>query len=207
MNFWLLHDKWFSTFFRGEHGVGSNDDEHHIYDGVVGPLGFGLEILKYVDELGYSLVLEMLMLHIILQCEDVEGMNPTTIQLEVDEKFYCDNQGVVGLVPLDFADPRVFNNAEDEFNRFAFRAFISCEVADAGLVNGVLPRSHWFLFVFPNGRIGDGGFLGEGERGGVIRHVGHQILNESDKLMDGVLLVVRNDEEDLGKYLMEFIKM
>ena len=69
-------------------------------------------------------------------------MNPTTHLLVVDYNFPRSNQCVVGLGPLEFVDPSVFNNAEDEFTRFEFRSFISGEVEDAGLVKRFLPRSY-----------------------------------------------------------------
>ena len=81
--------------------------------------------------------------------------------LEVGEKLSHNNQGVVGLGPLDFVDPNVYNSAEDEFPRFAFHSFISDEVADVGLVDGLIPCSHKSLFVFPDGRIVHGRFWGE----------------------------------------------
>ena len=51
------------------------------------------------------------------------NINITTCQLEVGDKFLFGDQGVVGLGPLELADPRVFYNAEDEFLHFAFRGF------------------------------------------------------------------------------------
>ena len=186
-------------FLCENHGVVSNDDEYFTSDGVVGLLGFGLGTLECVDVLGYSLVLEMAMLHLFFQCEDIEGMKTTTRRLEVGENLLRVNQDVVGIVPLELVDPHVFNNNDDKFTRFVFRGFISGEVADAGLVNGLLPRLHRCLFVVPCGRIVDGIFFGLGKRGGVILCVGHWILNKSNAVMDGVLIIVRNVNEDLGK--------
>ena len=46
-----------------------------------------------------------------------------------------------------------------------------------------------------------------GENCGVICRVHRRVLNESDEVIDDVLLVVRNDREDLGDYLTEFRNM
>ena len=46
--------------------------------------------------------------------------------------------------------------------------------------------------------------MGAGEFGGVIRHVSWRILDDTDKVVDSVFLVIRNDEEDLGQYIAEF---
>ena len=43
-----------------------------------------------------------------------------------------------------------------------------------------------------------------GECGGVIRRVRCRVLNESDEVMDGVLLIIRKNKEDLVKYLTDF---
>ena len=97
-------------------------------------------------------------------------MNSTTRCLEVDEKFPRGNQSVVGIGPLEFADPHAFNNFDETFTRFVFRRFISGEVEDAGLFYGLLPLLHrWF--VFPDGRIADSRFWREGECVGVICYV------------------------------------
>ena len=190
-----------------EHIVGYDDDERRVGDGVVGPLGLCLWIFKCVDVLGDSLVFEMLTLHLVLQCEETKGMNPTTRHLEVGHKLPRGNQGVVGLGALELADPHVFDNDEDEFTRFAFYGFISGEVADACLVNGSLPCLRRWLFVIPDGRIIDGRFFLAGEYSSVIRRVRHQVLNYSEEVMDGILLVVGNEEEYLGKHLTEFRKI
>ena len=78
------------------------------------------------------------------------------------EEFPHVNQGVVGLGTLDFADPHVFDNSEDEFPRFAFLGFISGEVVDTGLVDGLLTCSRRCLFFGPDGRIVYGRFSGAG---------------------------------------------
>ena len=128
----------------------------------------------------------MVTLHIVLQCGDIKGMNSTTLHFQVVEKFPRVNQGVEGLDPLEFADLHVFDNAEDEFLRFAFRGFISGEFADALLVGGLLPCSHQCLFFVPDRRIIYGRFWGAGERGGVIRRVFNRALNKSNEVMDAV---------------------
>ena len=46
-----------------------------------------------------------------------------------------------------------------------------------------------------------------GEHGSVIRFVRRRVLNDFNKITDGVLLVIINDEEDLGDFLTEFHKM
>ena len=56
-------------FLCAEHGVGRYDEKHCDADGVFGPLGFGLGVLECVDVLGNYLTLDMVMLHLILQCE------------------------------------------------------------------------------------------------------------------------------------------
>ena len=134
-------------------------------------------------------------------------MKSTTRRLEMGEKFSYGNQGVVGFGPLEFVDPRVFNNSEEKFTHFVFRRFISGEVADAGLVDDLLPFSHRWLFVVPYGRIVDGMFWRMGKRVSEIWRVRCWVLNEPDEVMDSVFLVISNDEEDLLNYLMEFRKM
>lgn len=70
-----------------ENGVGCNDDKICGGDGVVGMIRFGLGVLKCVDVLGDSLAFKMVTLHIVSQCEDIEGMKTNTHNLEVDEKL------------------------------------------------------------------------------------------------------------------------
>ena len=184
-----------------------DDGKRRVGGRVVGPLGFGLGILECVDVLGDYLAFEMVTLHLVLQCEDNEVMNPTTRHLEVDEKLPHGNQGVVGLGPIDFADPRVFDSAEDEFTRFMLCGFISGEVEDAVLVNGSLTCSHRRFIVVPDRRIMGDRFWGAGEHGGVIFCVRCRVLNDPDEVMDAFFLVIRNDKEDSGEYLMKFCNM
>ena len=61
-------------------------------------------------------------------------MESPTSCLEVGNQLPQGGEGVVCLDPLEFADPHVFNNADDEFPYFAFRGFICCVIADSGLV-------------------------------------------------------------------------
>ena len=100
-------------------------------------------------------------------------MKSPTRQLQVEEQLPFSEQDAVRLGPLEFADPCVFDNAEDEFPCFALCGFVR----------------------------------GAGERGGVIRRIIFRVLDDTDEVMYLVLLVVRNDEEDLGKHLAEFRKM
>ena len=109
-----------------------------------------------------SIYFVMVTLHLVLQCKDIEEMKSTTSLLEVGETLPCSYQYVVGLVPLDFVDPIVFDNSEDDFICFAFHGFISGEVSNAGLVDGLLPWSHRCLFVVPDGCIIDGRISGGG---------------------------------------------
>ena len=129
---------------RAEYGV------HHVGNGVVGPIGFGLEILKFVDVLGDTLAVKMLSLQLVLQCEDIYGMKSTTRCLKVAKKLPHANQGIEVLGLIESAEPSFFDKSEDEFTRFVFRGFISGEVADTGLVDGLLPHSHQCLYVFPD---------------------------------------------------------
>ena len=78
------------------------------------------------------------------------------------EKLPCGNQGVVGLTLLDFTDPRVFENPEEEFTYFEFYGLISGEVEDAGVVNDFLPQYQRCILVVLDGHIVDGRFLGHG---------------------------------------------
>ena len=50
-------------------------------------------------------------------------------------------------------------------------------------------------------------FYVAGECVGVILRVCCRVLNDPNEVMDTVLLVVRNEEEDLGKDLTEFREM
>ena len=66
-------------------------------------------------------------------------MKSPTRQLQVEEQLPFSEQDAVLLGPLEFADPCVFDNAEDEFPCFAFCGFVRGEVAEAGLVDGLIP--------------------------------------------------------------------
>ena len=52
-----------------------------------------------------------------------------------------------------------------------------------------------------------GRFWGAGEHGGVILCVRCLVLNDPDEVMDAFFLVIRNDEEYSGEYLMKFCNM
>ena len=168
---------------HADHGIGSDDYEHHIGDGVVGPLVFGLGVLECVNVLGDFLVFEMVTLHLFLQCEDIKGVKPTTRRLEVSKKFPRDDQGVVGLGTLEFLYPHACDNTEEEFTPFAFHSFISGEVADAGILNDFLPCFHRCLLIYPDGHIVYGSFLGAGVSGGVIFRVRFRVFNDSNEVM------------------------
>ena len=84
----------------------------------------------------------MVTLHLVFQCEEIEGMNSIMRCLELGEKLPRSDQCGVGLISLELANPRVSDNAEDKFPRFSFHGFISGEVADMGLVDGFLPHFH-----------------------------------------------------------------
>ena len=70
-----------------EYSFCRDDGKRRISDGVVGPLGFGLGILVFVDVLGDYLAFKMVTLNIVLQCEDIMGMKSTTRRLELGDKF------------------------------------------------------------------------------------------------------------------------
>ena len=120
------------------HVVRCDDDKSCIYDRVVGPLGFGLGVLNFADVLGHSLTFEMVTLNLVIQREYIKVTKSTTSRSQVVEKFPRGNQGVVGLGLFEFTDLHVFDNAEDEFPCFDLHGFISGEVLDAGLVDGLL---------------------------------------------------------------------
>ena len=58
-----------------------------------------------------------------------------------------------------------------------------------------------------DGHIVYGRLSREGERRGVIRCVFRRVLDENDEVVYTILLIIRNDEKDLGKYLAEFQEM
>ena len=98
---------------NSDHVFGRHDVWYHSSDGVVGSLVFLLGIPELVDAIRDYLEFDMVTLHLVLQCEDIEGMFPITRCLELNEKLPLSNYGAVGIVPLDFAEPYVFNNDED----------------------------------------------------------------------------------------------
>ena len=73
--------------FRAEHGVRHNYNNRRIGDGVVGPFGLGLDVFYDVYLLGYAFTIEMVPLNLVLECEDIEGMETPKRCLEVGEKF------------------------------------------------------------------------------------------------------------------------
>ena len=60
-----------------------------VSDGVVGPFVFGLGVFEVVDILKDALAIEMVPLHIVLECEDIKGMNFPTRRLQVEEQLSC----------------------------------------------------------------------------------------------------------------------
>ena len=62
----------------GEHGVGGHEEEGGVGYVVVCPPGLLLGVLECVDVLGHPLGVQVEALHIILQRQDVEGVEATT---------------------------------------------------------------------------------------------------------------------------------
>ena len=73
--------------------------------------------------------------------------------LQVGENFSRDEKGLVRLGPLEFADPGLFDNSEDEFPRFAFRGFVRGEIAEASLVDYLLLCLYQCLLLVFDGHI------------------------------------------------------
>ena len=104
-------------------------------------------------------------------------------------------------------DPCVFNNAKDKFTRLAFRGFVCGEIAEAGLVDSLLPCSYRCLFVVRDGCIIYGRLLVPGGRGSVKYCVCCRVFYETNEVLHSILIIVRNDKEYFLKYLTEFCEM
>ena len=111
---------------HAENGVRCDDDKHFVGDGVVGPFGLGLGVFEVVYVFGDALTIEMVPLHLVLECEDIKGMDNPTHCLGVGNQFPCSNEGILRLGLFEFADPGAFNNAEDKLPCFYSRLCTLC---------------------------------------------------------------------------------
>ena len=66
-----------------QHGVGHEEDKSRVCDRVVRPVGLFLGILNFVDLLGDTLRVLMVQLHLILDIENVRGMEANAHGLDM----------------------------------------------------------------------------------------------------------------------------
>ena len=65
------------------HGVGRNEEEGGSRDGISCPIGFILGIFKRIDLIGDIFCVQMVVLNFILQFQHIEGMEATTLFLQM----------------------------------------------------------------------------------------------------------------------------
>ena len=68
-----------------------------------------MSVFEVVYLLGDALTIEMVPLHLALECEEIEVIDYPTRRFEVGEQLPRGDEGVVHIGLLEFPDPHVFD--------------------------------------------------------------------------------------------------
>ena len=169
-----------------KYAVYQDDDKRRVHGGVVCAFRFGFGVFDVVYVLGNALTIEMLSLYLVLECEDIEGMEYSECCLEVGKYFPRDDKGIVCLGLFDFADPHVFDSDKNKFTRLLFCGFVVRIIAEAEFLYCLLSRSYRCLHIAPNENIVYFRLSGAGKRGSVILRVSRCVLDYPDKVVDPI---------------------
>ena len=80
-------------------------------------------------------------------------MDTPTRLLDMGKQLPRRDEGMLSLGLIDFADPRVFDHADDELSCFALCGFIRSAIAEPGLVDRLSPSADRCLIIFLDGSI------------------------------------------------------
>ena len=69
------------------HGVGRDEEEGGSRDDISCPIGFILGIFKRIGVIGDVFRVQMVVLNFILQCQHIEGMEATTLFLQMVQEL------------------------------------------------------------------------------------------------------------------------
>ena len=91
-------------------------------------------ILEHINILGYFLYFVVIALHLIMQCQEVEGMATCVTQLEMGEQRLWRDVSVKSLCVLEFLHPRVFDDGKDELRSLSPRRIVCAAIGSLGFV-------------------------------------------------------------------------
>ena len=104
-----------------EHHRDREEEERFIENCLAGSPRLLLCILEHINILGDTLYLEVIALHLIMQLQEVKGMENCAPHLEVGEKRLWHDVGIKCLHFSEFPHPRIINDGEDELRSLSPR--------------------------------------------------------------------------------------
>ena len=179
-----------------EHHRARTEEERLVGDCSSGSPCLFLCILEHTNILGDPLYFEVIALHLIMQRQEVEGMETCAPHLEVGEKLLWSDVGVERLCVSKFLHPRILSNGEDELLSLWPRRLVGAAVDALGLVRRFCARADNGCGIVIDCRVVVSNACGFGKLRAIVRCLHCHRPNESNGVVCAPRFVVRNLEEE-----------
>ena len=124
---------WLSLSF--EYLCAREEEESFVGNFAAGSPRLLLCILEHINILGDPIYFKVIALHLIIQYQEVEGMETCAPHLEVGKKRLWRDVSVKILRVLEFPHPRVFYNGGDELRSLSPLRLVGSAVGSLGFVH------------------------------------------------------------------------
>ena len=179
-----------------EHCRDHEEEERFVGDCSAGLPRLFLCILDHINIIGYPPYFEVILLHFIMQRQEVEGMATCAPHLEVDEKRLWCNIGVKRLRVSEFPHPHILDDGKDELCSLLPCHLVGAAVGALGFVRHFRARADDSLGIVIDCCIVGDNLCGFGELRSIARCVLCHRRNEADKVVCASCFVVWDLKEE-----------